>query len=72
MSATQETIHFPIDSGDQAYFDSRKNLLAHEVYERIGRHLHAALDKVERIWREQRPNASPPRSNVTAATTQCC
>nr|WP_156133501.1 antiviral RADAR system adenosine triphosphatase RdrA [Massilia sp. JS1662] len=55
MSATQETIHFPIDTGDQAYFDSRKNLLAHEVYERIGHHLHTALDKVERIWREQRP-----------------
>jgi hypothetical protein len=61
MSGTYDTIHFPIDTGDHAYFENRKNLLAHAVYEQIGHHLHTALRKVERIW------AEPSAEQVSAA-----
>jgi hypothetical protein len=49
MSEIRETIHFPIDTVDQAYVTSRRNLLARDVYETIVSHVRAALAKVERI-----------------------
>src|SRR5471032_1530537 len=49
MTENRETIHFPIDTVDQAYVRSRRNLLARDVYEMITSHVRVALAKVERI-----------------------
>lgn len=57
MSETSDAIHFPIDTGDQAYIANRQSLLAREVYEQIARHLHSALAKAERIWQNGDANA---------------
>lgn len=50
MSAANNVIHFPIDTGDQAYIDDANSLLARDVYEQIAGHLRKALDKANRIW----------------------
>lgn len=49
MPEPRETIHFPIDTVDQAYVASRRNLLARDVYEAIATHARSALAKAERI-----------------------
>ena len=62
MSETSDAIHFPIDTGDQAYIANRQSLLAREVYEQIARHLHSALVKAERIW--QNGDANGPECDA--------
>lgn len=49
MSEPRETIHFPIDTVDQAYVASRRNLLARDAYEAIAAHVRPALAKASRI-----------------------
>lgn len=53
MSDLRETIHFPIDTVDQAYVASRRNLLARDVYEAVVALVRAALAKAERILANQ-------------------
>lgn len=57
MSDLRETIHFPIDTVDQAYVASRRNLLARDVYEAIVSLVRAALAKAERILANQTSDA---------------
>lgn len=57
MSELRETIHFPIDTVDQAFVASRKNLLARDVYEAIISLVRASLAKVERILANQTSDA---------------
>ncbi|MGZ8287710.1 MAG: antiviral RADAR system adenosine triphosphatase RdrA [Telluria sp.] len=49
MLEPRETIHFPIDTVDQAFVASRRNLLAGDAYEAIAAHLRTALAKSRRI-----------------------
>jgi hypothetical protein len=57
MPQSRETIHFPIDTGDHAYVESRRSLLARDVYEQIAAHLRRALAKAEHILANQSPDA---------------
>ena len=56
MPNPRETIHFPIDTVDQSFIASRKNLLARDAYEAIVVHMRAALAKARPILANSSPD----------------
>lgn len=58
MPELRETIHFPIDTVDQSFIASRKNLLARDAYEAIAVHMRAALAKARPILANSSPDVA--------------